>query len=295
MTEIKGQKTPLRILNSLIGDENIPPALLFHGPPGVGKFLSALNFSIELIGSEGRILKNTHPDNLVIFPEFEGMDRTEILKKRLDGEYHELRYQKGSISIDKVREIQDYAYITPMESQWRIVTIVQADRLTKEGANSFLKILEEPPEKVIFILITTNWKLIPETIRSRTMNIKFHPLDKNIQKQILKGERLEYFGRGIEETRLLNSEKEMEEEVEDLFFKKDVKSRIAIWKEDLGKKWKLDILLLLLKNLVENKYREGELPMDRAWKDLQYIRKAYKYYHSNVGEKHILFYLLLEI
>ncbi|MCH2305375.1 MAG: AAA family ATPase [SAR202 cluster bacterium] len=71
------------------------------------------------------------------------------------------------IGIKHVKELKSEVYLKPYEGKNRIVIIDQIHRLTKEASNSLLKILEEPPENVIFILLTNKFKSVLPTIVSR--------------------------------------------------------------------------------------------------------------------------------
>jgi len=293
MEEIKGQEIPKRILSSILKKGNSPSTFLFYGPPGVGKLSMALNFSAEILKDKNKVFKDTHPDLLVVFPEFEEFEKKEIMNMRRNKEYYKIRQKKGSISIDTVRKLQDYTYVTPMENEWKIVIIVQSDRITNEGFNAFLKILEEPPPKVIFILITTEKNLLPETILSRSQLVRFNPLTVELQKEIFKNETLERFGRGIEETLFLNSQKELEEKLEKIFFSLPPKLRLNNWFQIIKKEWKIEFLLQYLQKKIEDKYKNNEIPFNRAWSALGFLKNSYRYYYSNINAEKIIFYLLL--
>ena len=180
----------------------------------------------EILKDKNKTFRGTHPDLAIIFPEFEGHEKKEIMNLRRNKEYFKLRQRKGHISIETVRKLQDYTYVTPMENKWKIVIIAHSDRITKEGFNAFLKILEEPPPNVIFILITPEKHFLPKTIISRSQTVRFSPLSAVLQKEILKNETISRFGRGIEETQFLNSQKELEERIEKMFFSLSGKSRL---------------------------------------------------------------------
>lgn len=295
VTNIKDQKIPKRLLSSIIKKETIPSALLFYGPPGVGKFTLALDFACEIIGNTNKIKRGSHPDTLTIFPEFKEYEHDEIFKIRKAGEYYKLRYSKASISIDTIREIQNYAYLTPMESNWKIIVILQAENMSINASDAFLKILEEPPKNVLFILITPNPHLLSETIISRTLNIRFQPLLPKIQRQIIGELNIKHFGRGIEETFLLREMREMEDELDRIFFQTPKKVRIKNWSENSEKQRRIEFLLLCLWKMVEYKYKNGDLNSHRAYKIFSYLKKAYEYYYSNITAEKIIFYLYLKI
>ncbi len=295
MNEVKGQIIPKQILSSIIKTGNYPSSFLFYGPPGVGKFSTALNFASEILKDDKRIYKGTHPDLSIVFPEFEGYEKNELINMRKNMEYFTVRRNKGTISIDTVRKLQDYVYITPMENTWRIVIIVQSERITKEGFNAFLKILEEPPNNVIFILVTSEKNFLPDTIISRSQIIKFTPLSQEIQQQILKNKVMSRFGRGIEETLFMNSQKSLERKIEELFFNTPVKSRIKNWSEGLKKDLKIEFLLQYLQKSIEEKYKNKEIHYTKTWNSFKYLKNAYRYYYSNIAPEKIIFYLLLKV
>lgn len=77
------------------------------------------------------------------------------------------------ITIDQIRETMQTIYLKPTEAQFKVGVIVGADRLNEQAANAFLKTLEEPPAKSIFILLTTEPGRILETIVSRCLRLSF--------------------------------------------------------------------------------------------------------------------------
>lgn len=85
-----------------------------------------------------------------------------------------------SILINSVRELRRTAYLKPGEWGWRVILIFEAEKLcTGEGAaaNALLKLLEEPPDRTIFILVTNRPHLLLDTIKSRCLGLYFPALD----------------------------------------------------------------------------------------------------------------------
>jgi DNA polymerase-3 subunit delta' len=79
----------------------------------------------------------------------------------------------ASLKIDQIRAVKDLVKFGPSQGKYQIVIISAADTLTPEAANSFLKVLEEPNERVVFILIVaTLYSMLP-TIKSRCHQIVF--------------------------------------------------------------------------------------------------------------------------
>jgi DNA polymerase III delta' subunit len=77
------------------------------------------------------------------------------------------------ISIDQIRELLQTVNLKPTLGGYKVGVITAADRLNQQAANAFLKTLEEPPERTIFILLTTDISRILETILSRCLRLNF--------------------------------------------------------------------------------------------------------------------------
>src|SRR4051812_25625165 len=77
------------------------------------------------------------------------------------------------ISIDQIRDLLQTVYLKPTLGGYKIAILTAADRLNTQAANAFLKTLEEPPQKTIFILLTTDVSRILETILSRCLRLNF--------------------------------------------------------------------------------------------------------------------------
>ena len=82
-----------------------------------------------------------------------------------------------SIKIDTIRNITEKAFEKPILSDKKVYIINDFEKMTKEAQNCLLKTLEEPPEFVIIILISSNENIILNTIKSRCMAIKFHNIE----------------------------------------------------------------------------------------------------------------------
>lgn len=91
----------------------------------------------------------------------------------------------GAIKIDQVRELQNSAYLTPQRSQHRMIVIEAADRMNTASANALLKILEEPAEHTVFILIAQQLSTVLPTILSRCQLFTFSSLDDSAANNLL--------------------------------------------------------------------------------------------------------------
>ena len=147
-------------------------AYLVTGPAHVGKMTLALDLAAALncVGSDGpcgqcsqcrRISGGLHADVRVI---------------GLEGEDAPQGRWRVSISIDQVREVQREANLKPFEGRCRMFIFNGAEHLSEEAANSLLKLLEEPPEQVVLVLLTSDARTLPATIVSRCQLLELRPL-----------------------------------------------------------------------------------------------------------------------
>ena len=139
-------------------------AYLFVGPPQVGKTTLAVNLAqaVNCLESQSecpcgectqcrRIAAGQHPDVQMIDLEA-NQDGSAIIRE---------------IRIDQVREVQHSATLKPYEGKYRVFIFQEAASLSQEASNALLKLLEEPPESVLFILLTSDVESIFPTIISR--------------------------------------------------------------------------------------------------------------------------------
>ncbi len=209
---IHGQGKATKILTNFYESGKIPHALLFTGNEGVGKFFTSVQFA-KLInsGNNARLEQiNKHISNLtepyikyiIPLPRGKGEDgdsgstekltddqineiRSEISKK-ISNPYHRINLDRAfNIKISSIREIRKFLSLNFGEVEYRVVIIEEASQMNAEAQNALLKSLEEPPEGVIFILITSEPEGLLPTIKSRCWQIKFEPLSNSDVKSIL--------------------------------------------------------------------------------------------------------------
>ena len=168
MWQVVGHEEAVALLTRSLEKDMLSHAYLFVGPPRVGKTTLAINLAqaVNCLGSSTlrpcgecsqcrRIAAGQHPDVQVIdlLPNASGSG----IRKE--------------IGIDQVREVQHSANLKPYEGRCRVFIFQEASSLSSEASNALLKLLEEPPESVLFILLTTNGESIFPTVLSRCQRI----------------------------------------------------------------------------------------------------------------------------
>jgi DNA polymerase-3 subunit delta' len=99
--------------------------------------------------------------------------------RKIDGENHPdvlwVRPESKSriITIEQVRDLMKTVHLKPTQAEYKVATIVAADRLNVQAANAFLKTLEEPPSDSILVLLSTEPQRLLETILSRCLRLSF--------------------------------------------------------------------------------------------------------------------------
>ncbi|HEY3472732.1 MAG TPA: DNA polymerase III subunit gamma and tau, partial [Amycolatopsis sp.] len=173
--EVVGQEHVTEPLRTALAAGRINHAYLFSGPRGCGKTSSARIMARSLNCAEGPTPDPCGKCNScrALAPEGPGsVDVTE-----LDAASHG--------GVDDARELRDKAFYAPAESRYRVFIIDEAHMVTTQGFNALLKIVEEPPEHVIFIFATTEPDKVLTTIRSRTHHYPFRLIPPKSMRDLL--------------------------------------------------------------------------------------------------------------
>jgi len=170
--QVVGQDLPVRILQNSLYSNQFFPVYLFSGQRGCGKTTSARLFAAALNCEQLEHFQKSPRDHklpclmcasCVAMTTYSHPDFIEIDAASYTG-------------VDNVREIIESASLLPVLGRKKLYLIDEAHMLSKAAFNAFLKILEEPPASVIFMLATTDPHKILETVRSRCFQLFFTPI-----------------------------------------------------------------------------------------------------------------------
>ncbi len=178
-------------------------AILIEGPEGIGKATLAFRFANHVL---------THPDPAAAPDHLADPDLNSPVSRQIaSGASHNLLHltrpvddktgkMKTAITVDEVRRAGHFFSQTSGTGNWRIVIIDPADDLNRNAANAILKILEEPPRRALFLVLShAPGKLLP-TIRSRCQPLKLSPLGDADMAKALAGLGMPLDGGKTEET-----------------------------------------------------------------------------------------------
>jgi DNA polymerase-3 subunit delta' len=160
-------------------------AWLLSGPEGIGKATLAYRFARFLLARPAvdapdlavspdhaaarLIAAGAHPDLLVV-------------ERAVDPRAKRL---KSEISVDNAREASSFFGRTAGAGGWRLCIVDEAGDLNKESANALLKIIEEPPERAVFLIVCHRVGALLPTIRSRCMHLPLKPLSEADTRRVL--------------------------------------------------------------------------------------------------------------
>lgn len=165
--EVYGQNVVKKILKNAIKKKNISHAYLFFGPRGTGKTSIAKMFA--------RICNCENPIDGECCEECSNCKET-AQKNCVDIIEIDAASNNG---VDEIRELKNKINLVPNKLNYKVYIIDEVHMLSIGAFNALLKTLEEPPSHVIFILATTEFYKVPETIVSRCQTIEFKNIDNN--------------------------------------------------------------------------------------------------------------------
>ena len=205
--QIYGHDSQIKALRESISLGRVPHAQLFTGPEGIGMLSVAIAFMRAVFCQEPNVDKSscdlkfdrlTHPDLHFVFPV---ASNAQVKTKPTSDQFLEdwrlfvendrfgtlfdwyqqleIENKQGQIGVLESEEIIKKLSLTAYEGGWKGVIVWRADKLNLAAANKLLKLVEEPPEKTLFIFISNHEDQVLETLRSRCQGVHFSLLPEN--------------------------------------------------------------------------------------------------------------------
>lgn len=207
------QEKAKNILSRMFVERRVSHAFLFSGPDGVGKFFTAIQFAKMINSSQDKVLSSLIDNKIsalqepyikLIFPlprgKGEGAEDSateklsqdiidsirDELRNKASNPYYKISIKNANtIKINSVREIRKYITTTTDDINYRLILLQDAHLMNEAAQNAILKSLEEPPEGIIFIFLTSDKDKLLPTIQSRCWQINFGPLSTKSVSHIL--------------------------------------------------------------------------------------------------------------
>ncbi len=170
---VVGNTKVKKILENAINNKTILHSYLFIGEEGIGKKLLAKEFAKTILCTSE---DNKPCDICKSCVEFNSNNNVNFSIINEDG---------SGIKIEDIRNMQNKIAEKPINSEYKVYIIDDAELMRDDAQNCLLKTLEEPPEYVVIILITANENKILNTIKSRCIKLYFNKLENNDMRKIL--------------------------------------------------------------------------------------------------------------
>ena len=212
-SEVIGQEEACQRLTALADEGRVPHAMLFCGPTGCGKMAMALALASHLLGDSPLLKHWGHPDLMFTFPTIKtpgmGSERQPV-SDDFAQQWREMLMQGPYFTLEQwltaMGAENQQAVITGAESDalsrklsmkssqggYKVSIVWMPERMNLTSANKLLKLLEEPPEKTVFIMVSEEPEKLLETIRSRTQRFDFKRIGaEDIEKALVERRGLE--------------------------------------------------------------------------------------------------------
>jgi DNA polymerase-3 subunit delta' len=178
-----GNQRVKELLRGMLRRGNVPGALLFTGPDGVGKKLFALQMARAAVCIDTRDgeacdtcaacvrVTTFHP------PKESDKDANKKVTRTSHPDVVLVRNNARILPVDQIREVEREAQFRPFEGRARYFIVDDADKMNPQASNALLKTLEEPSSTTHIILITERPGMLLDTIRSRSQLVRFTPIE----------------------------------------------------------------------------------------------------------------------
>lgn len=180
--DLLGQEEAETTLFSAYAGGHLAHAWLLGGPRGIGKATLAFRFARFLLAAgDGDTVPASTTAPLFVSPDHPVFRRVVsgghadliTIERTVNDRTGKLR---SEIVVDDVRRIADFFAHTAAEGGWRVAVVDGAEDMNRNAANAILKILEEPPDRAVLMLVSHNPGRLLATIRSRCRRLTLRPL-----------------------------------------------------------------------------------------------------------------------
>lgn len=167
MEAVIGHENVKRFLESSVNGGRIGHAYIFEGASGIGRLSLAKAFAEKIVGCADA---DSSPDIIVV-----------------TNSLYDSSKKQANVLVDTIRKMKADVYIRPYRSDRKVYIVPNADSMQDAAQNSLLKVFEEPPEYCTIILIVQNSNSMLQTIRSRAVLVRLHPLPvKSVEQYLTK-------------------------------------------------------------------------------------------------------------
>ena len=181
---IRDQPRAVELLRRALDGNRVAHAYAFVGPTGSGRMTTALAFAEELLSEErstGRVGSDNLPEQPTHAPTRASGPRSNNTAVAAHPDLHVLvptppenkPKAARTIRIDAIRELERQAALRPARGGRRVFILDEAERMTGEAPQAFLKFLEEPPPGTVVVLVLPGVRSVPATVISRCQIVRF--------------------------------------------------------------------------------------------------------------------------
>ena len=197
--EIYGNGEILNAFRQMVDSGHVPHAMLLHEDDGGGAMPLVISFLEMLYGGNPRIAKLIHPDVHYVFPvagsdkpvslQFIAKFRELVLENPYfyENELYSaigIEGKQSNISVHEARSILERLSLSAVEGGYRSVVMYLPEKMNIQAANALLKMVEEPPAKTLFLLITHSPEKVLQTISSRCLHMRVQPLSEEAEGKV---------------------------------------------------------------------------------------------------------------
>jgi hypothetical protein len=186
ISSIVGHKKQLEFLKGLFAGGRMPSGLLFYGQKNIGKKFAATAFAVSVLCGDYKAFSGESGGSSLNFcgkcPScisfLKGASRNILI----------IEPSGSAVKIESIHKIDSFLSLTPAYPGYRFIVIDEASSMNASAANALLKMLEEPREKTVFILVTSNAGMLLPTVISRCLLLGFSPVPGEVLSDVFKSE-----------------------------------------------------------------------------------------------------------